>query len=760
MSSLLEDHLISVSLKKRDIMNGRACWEFLSCSKVLCPAHSKRESDCWLIPRTQCSNYIGEDFFEKLSSCLICPYFKAKGENSSRDHYHFLVDQVQRYNFKALEQIYQKEESFIEILNRIPDGLFTTDAEWRITYFNPAAEKITGFSAYDAVGMYCKDVFKNSICETDCALKRAVAEKSDIHNREYEITNIDGKQIPIICSTSAFRDSLGNITGGIEIFKDITLLKRLQEEITTRERKYRRIFEGSREMIYTTNEPGKILAVNQAGVEMLGYKSKDDLLGIDNAEWLYFKPSDRDRFIKRINHEGFVKDYEVAFKKCDGSPIHVLISSRRYENLETGDIEYEGIIKDITRRKRAEDVLKQRNLELSILNNIALTLNLTRDLNHILTKTLEHVLKVLGLKRGAIFLINREEKTASLQVRQGLPVQDPENADTIIFKDTLLMKHIIKEKALLTPEPAFPCFQARYKTKKGRPSRWLSCFLITFKGRAVGFFGLHIPSSRNVSAHEVHLLGSLGNYLGGAIENTQLTDTIRLHQQELRRLTEKLFQSQEEERRRIARELHDEAGQALTAIKLGLDRLEENVTSETEHLKEDINEIRKMITRTASEMRRLSYRLHPTLLSDLGLEPALELYFKEVKSRSDLDIEFHMVGFDKRLDADMETVLYRFSQEALTNTLKHANARHFRLSIIKSYPNIIFLAEDDGIGFDSRIVGTNQRSLGLLGMRERASMLGGTFQLRTKPSEGTRIRIETPLSEAHDYGKTHKNSAR
>jgi signal transduction histidine kinase len=159
-------------------------------------------------------------------------------------------------------------------------------------------------------------------------------------------------------------------------------------------------------------------------------------------------------------------------------------------------------------------------------------------------------------------------------------------------------------------------------------------------------------------------------------------------------------------------------------------------------------------------MRRLSYRLHPTLLSDLGLEPALELYFKEVKNHSGMEIEFHMVGFDQRLDADVETVLYRFSQEALTNTLKHANAQHFRLSIIKSYPNIIFLAEDDGIGFDSRIVRTNQMSLGLLGMRERASMLGGTLQLRTKPSEGTRIRVEIPLTEAHCYGKTHKNSAR
>ena len=756
MNSLLEDHLINVSLKNKDAIDRQACWEFLSCSNVLCPVHGKQNIDCWLVPRTQCSNYIGEDFFEKLSTCLTCSYFKGKGENHTRGSDHFLADQVQRYNFKALERIYQKEESFVGILNRIPDGLFTTDQEWRITYFNPAAEKITGFSARDAIGMYCKDVFKNSICETDCSLKRAVAEGSDIHNKEYEITNIEGKKVPIICSASAFRDSEGRITGGLEIFKDITELKRLEAEIVRREKKYRRIFEGSHDMIYTTNPAGKILDVNQAGVEMLGYRTKEELLEMGSARGLYWEPRDRDKFLRLINRQGYVKDFEVDFKRRDGTHIHVLISSRRYENPETGDIEYEGIIKDITRRRIAEEVIKQRNRELSILNSIAVTLNLTRDLNHILTVTLKHVLKVLQLKRGAIFLIDREEKTARLQVRYGLLAEDPAHEGKIIFKDTLLMKNLIKEGTRLAPEPAFPPFQASYKTKGCRTAAWLSCFLITFKGRGVGFFGLSIPPSRELSPNEVHLLGSLGNYLGGAIENTQLMETVRLHQQELSRLTEKLFQSQEEERRRIARELHDEAGQALTAVKLGLDRLEENVASkQQEDLQEEINEIRKMLVRASSEIRRLSYRLHPALLSDLGLEPALNLYFREVKNRSGLDIEFRMVGFDHRLDADTETVLYRFSQETLTNTIRHSGAEHFHLSIIKSYPKIIFLAEDDGNGFDGQIGGNNKRSLGLLGMRERASFLGGTFQLISRPGQGTRIRIEIPLVEDQNHGATH-----
>ncbi len=600
--------------------------------------------------------------------------------------------------------------------------------------------------------MFCKDVFKNPICETDCALKRAVKDGSDVHNREYEITNIDGKKVPIICSTSAFRDDSGRIVGGIEIFKDITELKRLQEEIARREKKYRRIFEGSHDMIFTSNQQGKVLDVNPAGVKLLGFQSKGELLGISSARQLYKKGSDRDKYLNVINERGYVKDYEVDFKRKDDAPIHVLISSRRYENPATGDIEYEGIIKDITRRKRTEEDLKQRNLELSILNSVAVALNHSSDLNHILRVTLRNVLKVLRLKRGAIFLIDREKKKAGLTVEQGLHLRASDDSDRIMFKDALLKKHLLEEEVQLTPKPTFPSFQVGYRAKGSKAAPWLSCFLITFKGKGVGFFGLDIPSARTLSSHEVHLLGSLGNFLGEAIENTQLVEMNRLHRQELRRLTEKLFQSQEEERRRIARELHDEAGQSLTAVKLALDRLEEKCMAKKEGLNEEIGEIRRMISRTSSEIKRLSYRLHPTLLSDLGLEPALNLYFKEVANHSGLDIDFHMVGFDHRLDVDTETVFYRFSQEALTNTLKHANAENFRLSIIKSYPMIIFLAEDDGVGFDGKIRGNDKRSLGLIGMRERASLLKGMFQVRSTLGEGTRIRIEIPVGEAQSHG--------
>lgn len=755
MSSLLENHLINLALTPQANIRRNPCWKLLNCTKVLCPIHGKSDIDCWLEPRTHCTTHLTEDYFEKLAGCLACSYFKARGTNFFKGWNHFVSDQLHRYNVKALERIYQKEESFIEILNRIPDGLFTTDQEWRITYFNPAAEKITGFSAYDAVGMYCKDVFKNPICEYDCALKRAVAEGKDIHNREYLIKNIAGQKIPIICSTSAFYDSTGKITGGLEIFKDTSELKRLQEEVIKRERKFRRIFEGSHDMIYSTNYPGKILDINPAGIELLGFQNKDELLEALSAQDLYFNSDDRHRFLQTINAEGFVKDFEVDFKNRNGSPLHVLISSRRYENPKTGEVEYEGIIKDITRRKQAEVEIKERNRELSILNTIAVALNHTMDLKQILQFTLRDVLKILRLKSGALFLIDREEKKAVLAVKHNLPDMADDQADPISFKDEMLKKYLIEETVSFTPKPTFPVFQMRYTSKNGQQVPWLACFLITFKGRGVGFFALQKPASQDLNQRELHLLGSLGNFLGGAIENTRLLDTIQQHRQELRQLTEKLFQSQEEERRRIARELHDEAGQSLTAVKLSLDHLEEKIESADSDLKTDISEIRKMVKRTSSEIRRLSYHLHPTLLIDLGLEPALNLYFNEIEKHSGLSIEFHMVGFDGRISPDIETVLYRFSQETLTNVLKHAGAETFRLSIIKSYPMIIFSAEDDGFGFDDQIIGKDKQSLGLLGMRERASLLGGTFNLRSTPKFGTRIRIEIPFADESSHETIH-----
>jgi len=635
-----------------------------------------------------------------------------------------------------------------QVLNSLPDGLFTVDNEGTINYFNAAAERITGLSALNAIGMHCRDVFKSTTCETDCPLKKTGLLGKNNDGREFVIARTDGRKVPIICTTSLLRDQQGNVIGGVEVFKDISDRKSLEDDLKLSDSRYHHIFEGSKDMIFIASKDDTIKDVNQAGVELLKYGSKQELLSLLSVQKIYNNPIHWKVFRKEIGRHGFVKDFEAVFKKKNGTLIHCLLSGNAVRGWHGEIIGYEGIAKDITARMDAHQNLQQRHTELQVLTSVALAMNTSQDLDDILMTALEKVLKALNLSAGGIFLIDHEKSVFLLRAQQGLPESPTDKASQIVLPDELLMNSLLKKDLSLVPEPIFPPFRATFKGPGNTNAAQLTCFLITAKEKASGFLAFEVPVDRDLTTgQDFHLLGSLGNFLGGAIENARLHQTIHKHREELQVLTAELFHSQEEGAKRIARELHDEAGQALTGINFALETVEKGLSSKPHHIGEYISDIKKQINRTYEEMRRISYSLHPALLSDLGLEPALESYLSGISKYSRLEIDFRMVGFEERLDPEIETVMYRISQEALTNTLKHSQAKNFKLSIIKSYPHIIFLAEDDGSGFDSSEISEHKNALGLLSMRERAAMLGGKFSLRTSSGKGTRIRIEIPIKE-------------
>ncbi|MDM8540108.1 histidine kinase [Desulfococcaceae bacterium HSG9] len=529
-------------------------------------------------------------------------------------------------------------------------------------------------------------------------------------------------------------------------FNSTEVLK-LQNDLHLAERKYQRLFEGSKDLIYIAYKNGNFIDVNNACVDILGYSCKEELLSLDSVKKLYDKITHWELFKRQIDRDGFVKDFEALFRKKNGSRIHCLLSGNAVRNNDGEIIGYQGIAKDITARTDAIRNFYQRHRELWVLNSVAFAMNATHDLDVILMTALEKALKVLNLTSGGIFLIDYDKSTFVLRAKQGLPENAKGQTDQIQLCDELLMGALLRKELFLDPEPIFPVFKAVLKGENNKLTE-LICFLITAKEKACGFIALDVPKGKDLTTgHDFHLLGSLGNFLGGAIENTQLVETIRRHREELKELTAMLFQSQEMERRRIARELHDEVGQALTGINFTLETIEKVAVKEPDRIHAHILEIKNQINRTYQEMRRLSHHLHPAILSDLGLEPAMDAYLNHISKHSSLQIDFKMVGFRERVDLNIESVLYRLSQEALTNTLKHARATQFKLSIIKSYPNIIFLAQDNGIGFDSARFMGNTHTLGLLSMRERAAMLGGKFTLKTAKEEGVRIRIEIPIKE-------------
>lgn len=210
-----------------------------------------------------------------------------------------------------------------------------------------------------------------------------------------------------------------------------------------------------------------------------------------------------------------------------------------------------------------------------------------------------------------------------------------------------------------------------------------------------------------------------------------------------------IIKAQEQERQRIARELHDETSQVLTSLLLSLAVLEEAVS--TQEARNRIAETRMLAHQTLRAIRNLSIDLRPSALDDLGLLPALRWYVKEYQQKFPIEVEFQATGFKERLPAEMETALYRIVQESLTNAARHAQAHKVRIVLKEDIHAVYASITDDGQGFDAaelqKIPG-QERGLGLIGMYERAHLLDGTLTIDSHPGHGTSIEICIPLPPA------------
>ena len=198
---------------------------------------------------------------------------------------------------------------------------------------------------------------------------------------------------------------------------------------------------------------------------------------------------------------------------------------------------------------------------------------------------------------------------------------------------------------------------------------------------------------------------------------------------------------QELERQRLARELHDETGQALTSILLGLKNLEE--AKSDDDVRRSVLELRELVVSTLHDVRRLAVELRPKALDDFGLVPALERLAETFAEQTNIDVHVEAALGDSRLPGEAETALYRIVQEALTNVVKHANARTVSVVLTRKGEAVVIVIEDDGRGFDSRA--DHAEGLGLLGMRERIALVGGRLSVESAPDRGTTVAVEVPL---------------
>jgi len=213
-------------------------------------------------------------------------------------------------------------------------------------------------------------------------------------------------------------------------------------------------------------------------------------------------------------------------------------------------------------------------------------------------------------------------------------------------------------------------------------------------------------------------------------------------------LLAKVISAQEEERRRIARELHDEASQAIATLIVNLEFLEGTLPEKEAQLAERLRRLRGIATQTLDEIHKIIFNLRPRVLDDLGLVPAVSGYLESHLPPLHIAYDLDVHGLDQRLPATVETAVFRIIQEAITNVIKHAHADHVRVLLDFDGSLLVVFVEDDGRGFDTGEVlgpGASRRGMGLLGIRERAALLGGRFSIHSRPGCGTRLYVEIPV---------------
>lgn len=274
---------------------------------------------------------------------------------------------------------------------------------------------------------------------------------------------------------------------------------------------------------------------------------------------------------------------------------------------------------------------------------------------------------------------------------------------------------------------------------------WMGVPLIV-NGEAIGFFSLDKAIPNYFTQRHAQLASALSKHASLAIANAVLFSKVQKAHQELQGLSAQVIRIQENERLRIARELHDHTGQALLALRAELQVLRKDVSPGDEKVQNRINYLDQIVLEVSEGMEQLAFDLRPPTLSDFGLVTALKLYIQDFEKRMNIKAVFvHTAGF-QRLPENIELTCYRIVQEALTNLAKHAGADCVEITL-NYYDGAVYLVvKDNGSGF---VPDNSKKGYGLLGIRERLHQVGGNLEIRSQIDQGTEIVVTIPVDEWH-----------
>jgi signal transduction histidine kinase len=419
--------------------------------------------------------------------------------------------------------------------------------------------------------------------------------------------------------------------------------------------------------------------------------------------------------------------------------------SKVYSKDEIGEVAH-SVNQMIDHLVNIQKDLSRSNRRLEAMNRIAMAANLEQEIHDILYQIINIILDVFGMEIGWIYLHDPDRKKFHIASWHGVPeILQPillhKPGDALCACQQALLDGDLEGQAVIQP-----CHRLAQKSSQETEQTHLSLRLEA-REQQFGVINLLCDSSRKIDNEDMELLSTLGSQISEIVANAWLH--LKLSEKEISRQTllAALVQAQEDERSRIARELHDEAGQMLTSLLVRLKILEKRVNQV--ELRTTINDLCDTTSDTIEYLRELSHRLRPVVLEEFGLQVALQMMVVEVGQHSGLEIHYSNNLDDSKLPHEIETVIYRVTQESLTNVIRHAQAQSVQIDLNVADASVQLRVEDDGRGFDPDQVDISdgRQRLGLLGIKERVEMIGGSFEVFSTHGQGTTIQLETPINE-------------
>ncbi|MGI0483842.1 PAS domain S-box protein [Pantanalinema rosaneae CENA516] len=492
---------------------------------------------------------------------------------------------------------------------------------------------------------------------------------------------------------------------------------------------------------------GQFLRVNQKLCEILGYTHYELLTKrIQEVTHLYTVEIDAELLQQLLKLEIRTYSIEKQYVKRTGSIIwgKLTVSLVLHENKQPHY--FVAVIEDISERKRTEASLLRYSQRVLGLHAIEQAILAKRSPQEIAQTSLCHLRQLIPCQQAMVLLFD-------FQIDEARVISSAADGELLFPEDTVFpLDRIFNSDELhinrfrhisdLT-HLAMPCLLSQRLISGGmRSSLAIPLFV-----QATTIGELLVVDARTMAFNSDHvsIACEIADHLAIAIQNTRLFEQVRSDRERLQNLSARLLEAQETERRYIAHELHDEIGQALTAIKINLQILQHSLNEGDQSPR--IDDSIAIVDNALQQVRHLSLDLRPSLLDDLGLQAALRWYIDRQIERTGICIDFQCL-VELSLSQTIGTTCFRIVQEALTNVVRHAQATSVTIILQQQERSLHLLIQDDGVGFDPQTMReqtTRGHSLGLLGMEERALLVDGKITITSVPDQGTEIHLRLPL---------------